>query len=628
VSCLPLPQPILIMKDAIHAILAPVRWFRRFWRWLSPMNRARLAFGVIGFVLGSLLMAALMGDSPEKRPVMMVVEGSSGPVHSAIPGRPVLAKAVLEPRPGRLLKYSWDFGDGSEPVEGIVTNPYAVSASHLYEGAEPGQKHTAKLTVTDVESGEQALGNYRVKFVEPTIDNKTEVALDDGLWALHASMKRSNDPVLGEIGTWNEKYHPLGSTAMCALAFGVNGFDARSERSETPYAETMERALNYVISRLVVVKLEGDLEKFDSNGNGIGLGVTGDKVCYEQPLITMALVASRDRDKVAQTGPEGVIGRKYEELVVDLLDFLAHAQVDPGNAQAGGWRYVANDSDADMSVTQWPVLAFMSAEAVWDIESPGFVREELKKYLKLVQNPNGGFGYQDGNSSLRVGLTGAGVIGHLFAGAKSSGDPVSRASDFIGKNWDSHNVGDYYAMYAVMKAAKLADPEIEKFGDHDWRAEYVEHLYQSQQPTGHWPVDSNYASGSLATAWPALILSKDIFAKGAPLALVWKILIGVGIAIPIAALGVLGYLLVRRRGAAAALGGDDGGDGSGPDGGDDSGDEPSDPGPDSEPGADSPEEEKPSAASSVTPIPDAEPGQATGKPQAPVPKGDGGSRSG
>ena len=41
------------------------------------------------------------------------------------------------------------------------------------------------------------------------------------------------------------------------------------------------------------------------------------------------------------------------------------------------------------------------------------------------------------------------------------------------------------------------------------------------------------------TAWPALILSKDIFAKGAPLSLVWKILIGVGIAIPTILLTVL-----------------------------------------------------------------------------------------
>ena len=41
------------------------------------------------------------------------------------------------------------------------------------------RKFTAKLTVTDVESGNQALGDYRVKYVEPTIDNKTEVRARD-----------------------------------------------------------------------------------------------------------------------------------------------------------------------------------------------------------------------------------------------------------------------------------------------------------------------------------------------------------------------------------------------------------------------------------------------------------------
>lgn len=529
-----------------------------FWAALRPITRTRVRFGGTGFLIGFVIATALFTRSCEvEAPAIQVVKSTSGAVHPAIAGRPVLAKAVLEPRPGRLLKYSWDFGDGSDPVGGIVSNPYAVSASHLYPDAEVGQKFTATLTVTDTESGDETTGEYRIKFVEPTTTNKEAIALDDGLWQLHATLERTNDPVVGETGLWDRTGYHKGITAMAALAFQVNGFDGRAERRDTPYAETVDRALTHLLSNLQVMELGDGLEKFDSDGNGKALTVASDKALYEQPLITMALVASRTPKAIAGAGPEGVIGRSYRDIVVDLLDFLAFAQIDEGQTGRGGWRYHANDtSGADMSVTQWPVLAFMAAEEVWNIEAPGFVRSELKHFLRAMQGNDGGFGYSVASTGMNNGLTGAGIIAHAFVGTDHDDPAVAKARGYIATNWDTANIGDYYNMYAVMKAAKLTDPEIKKFGEHDWHEEYVEALYGSQLPNGAWSGGGQWASGTLRTAWPTLILSQDIFAKGSPLALVWKIAIAVGILIVIAVIVVLVLFILSRRGGQAGAEGD------------------------------------------------------------------------
>ena len=167
-----------------------------YWNGLSPQTRSRLRSGGLGFALGFVFAAWLFLRSGEKPPELQKVEATSGGVqHPAIKARPVLVKAVIEPKPGRLLKYRWDYGDGSDPVEGIVTNPYAVSASHAYPEAEVGTEYTARLTVTDSESGDAIDADYRIKFVEPTVDNKATIALANKLARIIWAVWREDEAV-------------------------------------------------------------------------------------------------------------------------------------------------------------------------------------------------------------------------------------------------------------------------------------------------------------------------------------------------------------------------------------------------------------------------------------------------
>jgi hypothetical protein len=111
-----------------------------------------------------------------------------------------------------------------------------------------------------------------------------------------------------------------------------------------------------------------------------------------------------------------------------------------------------------------------------------------------------------------VGRTAAGLLALQFAGVPDDDRRVTSAVDFIASTWDSTAANDYYAMYAVMKAAKLRDTPIQRFGDHDWQLEYRRRLLETQSPEGSWPIGS-YQTAVLATAWPVLILSDEVFAE-------------------------------------------------------------------------------------------------------------------
>ncbi len=322
----------------------------------------------------------------------------------------------------------------------------------------------------------------------------------------------------------------------------MNGFDSRASRHDTPYRVTVDRALGFLLSRCVSFPL----------GKGQGTGITVEnryRENYELPLVVLALVASQDPEAVATTGPKGVLGRSYREIVSDIIRFLAWGQCANRGHYRGGWRYEAGSSDADMSCTQWPVLACMAARGLWGIETPPSIAASLEAgFLAHDQGPDGCFGYIHDQFQPSVGLTSAGLLGLEFVGAGAEDPRVRRALDYLAMHWTEQNVGDYYSMYAVMKAATLAEPPIARIGGHDWREEYTLALAATQNVDGTWPGDGRWGTGVRATAWPALVLSKDVFATARPMTLWERIPLGVRLgAIPALLLGSFVVRFFRRH---------------------------------------------------------------------------------
>lgn len=518
-----------------------------------------VAGGVIsGFVTGVALVGALLvrerwSPPPTEPPAVRAVSTAAGGAHLAIPGRPVTLKAILTPLPGRLLRYTWEFGDGQSSPQAPVSDPYAVEARHSYAACAPGARYEARLRVLDTTTGLEGVATYPVEFVVPDVETLSTVMLDDALWALHRSMRRTDDPLHGKLGHWSapraESYqrhdYPVGGTALATLAFVVNGFDLRPERADHPYTETVERGLDFLATSLREERLAEE-PITDHGGDGRGLTTDSPRPGYEVPMTALAFIGAQAPGRRCGGASPLTSGRTAREVVGDLLDTV-HAHQRLQGPAAGGWRYSGHGGDADLSVTQFAALALHAAETVWSIPTPPRVKTALEGYLATVTGSKGGFSYEPGRGET-VSMTGAGLIALACAGVSSSDPRAERARDFIGADWARENVGDGYAMYTVMKAARLGTHEVTRFGDHDWRQEYVLHLFRTQREDGAWKDDGRVGQGTLATAWPALTLSKDVLCSAAPLqprSIAWPL--AGGVAGGVIGLGLLAGRLLRRR---------------------------------------------------------------------------------
>ena len=114
---------------------------------------------------------------------------------------------------------------------------------------------------------------------------------------------------------------------------------------------------------------------FDGNQNGQmvysndGSGYT---IYTTAPFID-ALVASGTPAAVANTGPAGIEGETYKNLIQDMIDWYAYSQYEydydvtqgytrgTNQSQGGAWLYGPQQGD-DNSTSQWAAIAFISAQ--------------------------------------------------------------------------------------------------------------------------------------------------------------------------------------------------------------------------------------------------------------------------
>ncbi len=257
---------------------------------------------------------------------VITVPWKNGQAHPVYNGKEVAVKAIA--RGGTApYTFSWDFGDGSSDVTGSVTDPYNISARHTFPTSDPNTAFTATLTVTDA-AGDTTSDIYKVVVKEKTLAVEVDVAIDEGLWYLHGIQQRyemDGNP-LGFWG-WAPEFDE-GYTGEIVEAFELHGHLPGGDADVDPYVETVERGLNYVLTRLSAITISaqpaGDP---DSNGNGIGLLNDGYLGSIQMNSVSMlALTGNLDPTRTAGAGVPEVLGREYSDIARDMVDFLAWAQ--------------------------------------------------------------------------------------------------------------------------------------------------------------------------------------------------------------------------------------------------------------------------------------------------------------
>jgi hypothetical protein len=334
-------------------------------------------------------------------------------------------------------------------------------------------------------------------------------------------------------GHWGSAYY-VSCTAMAVLSYENAPNNHFSWNLSDPYCTTVQGGLDWLFAHAytqsIGVQPAGDP---DTNGNGFGIYFNDPwgQTVYHTPMVLMAIIASQAPTNVTTTGPAGVIGRTYHDIAVDVVDWLAWAQCDTPGSYRGGWRYTANRGDADNSVSQWPVLGLMAAE-LWGINAPAFVKSELLNWITATQSLTGtpgtntyygAFDYIPGYGWWTIAETSAGIMELTYCGVAKTDPRIIAAQGYINRDWLETsgwrvNLGNFYAMYAVMKACRLATPTPIKFiANYDgtpgveWyngTGEYADLLISHQYGDGHWNqwVAPESVPTELSTDWAILIL--------------------------------------------------------------------------------------------------------------------------
>lgn len=326
----------------------------------------------------------------------------------------------------------------------------------------------------------------------------------------------------------------LANTATAVLAFANEG---HFPGGGTAYSLNVEKGLNYVFTHCLkplvnpqTVGYPGRNDNPDTNGNGYGVYFSQYYIMYETGLVMQAIVASNTPDRVV-TASGGCTGMTYRQVMEDLVDFIAWAQIDGGPGR-GGWRYSYYNNVstyADNSVSQWPVLGLVAAEQ-WGIYAPQWVKDELEYWVTYIQNADGGSGYylqNDGGWGSNMSRTGGLLVEFYYLGDDATTFRVQRALSYVNNHWNdgpsgwNGNRGNPYAMFSVFKGLELlqvptvpnapANPETPAG---DWWGNYSDYLVDTQTHSGaglgYW---GGYFAWDryLATPWYIVILQATVF---------------------------------------------------------------------------------------------------------------------
>jgi hypothetical protein len=196
-----------------------------------------------------------------------------------------------------------------------------------------------------------------------------------------------------------------------------------------------------------------------------------------------------------------------------------------GSKGAGGWRYNQANGDADLSATQFVLLALRAAsQAGYPIEKVSPNSWELAaKFTKACQKADGGFGYQVGGPSY-ASMTACGIgcllickeQMDLSAEKKAPAwidDSIKRGMEWLDKNFDAEtNAGaerqeHFYYLYGVERVGDLSGRK--EFNGKDWYLRGALLLLERQDADGKWTDATGYPpTDVLGTCFALLFLKR------------------------------------------------------------------------------------------------------------------------
>jgi hypothetical protein len=520
------------------------------------MHRPNWSRFILAFLILVIAGMGFWSNAANAAPTKVICvpwQGNINKYHTTWSGLNVFLKGVIETDSTAQIWYKWNFGDGTESAVSSATGKtkYNVEITHTYTGAE-GTPFTAKLLVAD----NNALANpiedpYLVKIEPVGLDSKINVAIDNGLWYLYKSGSDTSSYYHTFDGSpfmvWSYSSYYASPTASAVHAFQINGHKETGDPDEDPYAEYVERGLNWLFNgyyysssypmlRALTISTQPGGNP-DTNSNGIGIEVRdyGYRPVYEGGMIMDAIIAAGTpgADSGRDFDGDGT-NDTYQEVVQDMCDMYAYGQYDNTTGSygvIGGWRYNWNEWP-DNSACQWAAIGMIPAQELpWSCNVPGWVKTLNNNWLNYSYSTPfsghpewGGFGYT--SPSWGDALTPSGMVQLSFCGQTTSDPRWVTCERWLADNWivtrNWLNQNNVYAYYAFAKAMRLAQPNpVVTFSSNnfDWyrgsgiTMGLAEKIADRLIANSYW----DYYGPNLGTAWCVIILKPVLFAE-APVA--------------------------------------------------------------------------------------------------------------
>ncbi len=255
----------------------------------------------------------------------------------------------------------------------------------------------------------------------PARDKALEQAVDGALAFLKNTQKDDGSWSAGRSGR-----NP-GVTSLAVMAF----LSAGHVPGEGKYGDAVEKGVRWVLRA--------------QQANGL-IASDGGHEMYHHGICSLMLAEAAGMTE----GPlADEVRRKLEKAVLVILK----GQRKEGNNHRGGWRYMVNGYDSDISVTGWQLMALRAAKNL-GCDVPPEAIDRAVEYVKRCQDPgSGGFRYFPGGP-LTVPCTGTSILGLEICGKDQHRSPeVLKAASFLLKNppqWGQTHF--FYSVYYCSQA--------------------------------------------------------------------------------------------------------------------------------------------------------------------------------
>jgi hypothetical protein len=262
---------------------------------------------------------------------------------------------------------------------------------------------------------------------------------DDGSWRFNhitdACMHYCTNP-----GT---EASTTAATGLALLPFLGAGYTHK----EGEYQDAVQRGLDYLRSRAIVISYGNDLR---------------DGSMYGQGLATIALC-----EAYGMTHDPAL-----KEVAQGAINFVVYAQ----DAKGGGWRYTPGEP-GDTTVTGWMLMALKSGQmAGLNVSTPAIFQAE--RFLSSVQNTDGSqYGYM--TRQPKQTTTAVALLCRMYTGWQRDNPGLKKGMGHLTR-WGPSETNLYYDYYATQAMFHFAGP-----GWEAWNRKMRDHLVGTQGRGGH-----------------------------------------------------------------------------------------------------------------------------------------------